>query len=101
MCKNTRRTLGPRVVEGLHVYCTNLKVGVTIQSSYDHRYCCLKNEFFSCGLMPEVIIMKKLRLLRYIFLRLCSCFGPQTTYLKYVRLFFRNILYRVFHDFRA
>jgi hypothetical protein len=36
MCNNTRRTLGPRDVEGLHVYYTNFKVVVTIQPSYDH-----------------------------------------------------------------
>ena len=101
MCKNTRRTLGPRVVEGLHVYCTNLKVGVTIQSSYDHRYCCLKNELSSCGLMPEVIIMKKLRLLRHIFFKALSLFWSTDHVSKICPPFFRNILYRVFHDFRA
>jgi len=41
--------------------------------------------------MPEVIITKEVRLLRHIF-EVLSLFFPQTTYLKYVRVFFRNIL---------
>jgi len=58
MLNSKRRTLLEPVVKDLPIYRTNLEVAITVVSSWDHWFYCLKCELFSFVLMVKVILKK-------------------------------------------
>ena len=67
MCNSRGRTLRLPAVKCLCAYYTRLKVAVTIPSSYDHWYWCLKSELFLFLLIFQLAILVLSPVIYYVW----------------------------------